>query len=320
MESMPKLQQTWEVQPLLKVLLEELLPFAAVLTPKQLILPAEAGKAAIGPYPLPPKHAPERASGKSRQHAIASYEGHRHIEWAFGCAGTAEMALDGRLYLIQRGDLAIIPSDVLHLERIHDAETPYQLIWFCIYNQLIRIHAGTYGPDHRFATTSGATVLNCAGICRLFHEGTEEALKRPLAWQHQLHARVREALVQIARHIEKHGLHASHQHLFSMLELAKTHIESHYAEPLTLKGIAQLVYLSPNYFSSLFSQATGKTVIEYIQEVRMNEGCRLLGSSSIPVSEVSGLVGFHSANHFSRSFKQHTGKSPSEYRRLARPT
>ncbi|MCZ7648806.1 MAG: AraC family transcriptional regulator [Planctomycetota bacterium] len=279
-------QQGWEVRQLIEVLTRDLIPFAETLSREKLILPNECGKAALGPYP--PDRAADEASGKELPESIVAYQGHRHIEWVFGFVGEAELAVEDRRYLLARGDLAILPSFVPHLERIHETHTPYQAIWFCLYNQLIRIHASSYRQADRFEKISGATILNCADICKLFQEGTEEAHGRPLAWLSLIRARATEALVRIARHIDQHGLHAANQSLFSMIELAKTHIETHYAEDLSLKKISQLVYLSPNYFSSLFSQAMGKTVIEYIQEVRLNAACRLLRESSIPVKEVGG--------------------------------
>ncbi|MBE7465399.1 MAG: helix-turn-helix transcriptional regulator [Planctomycetes bacterium] len=315
-ETWLKIQKHWEVQQLLDVLTEQLLPLLEHSSAENWIVPGTGGgKQAIGPYPARPSDGPpgEELPGK-----IADYQSHRTIEWVFGYAGLGELALDGRRYLVQRGDVAIIAPNAAHQERIHMAGRPYQMIWFGLYNQVIKIHASSYNLHGAFERISGATIFNCADICRLLQEATEEAQVRPRAWRSMLRAHAAEALIRIARHIEKHGLFAAHQDLLGMVDLVKSHIEQHYAEALTLKRIAQLVYLSPNYFSSLYSEATGQPVIEYIQEVRLKHACRLLKESGIPVKEVGELVGFHSSAHFTRSFKKHTGLSPSAYRQKTR--
>jgi AraC-like DNA-binding protein len=304
---MKKLQQThqsWSVRQLLKVLIENALPSAEKLSEKSLVLPAQAGKPALRPF---------RSTGPLSED-IESYRGHRHIEWVYGLSGQAELALSGHSYLVSQGDWVIIPSNAPHLERIHAPGVPYCLVWFGIYNHMVAIHAGAYSQN-RFELIEGASIFNCAAIGRLFHEGTEEALQKRLAWRHQLRARAGEALVQIARHIEQHGLSASKQEFLNKIEQTKSYIQAHHAEALTLQRIAQLVYLSPNYFSSLFSHATGTTVIEYIQEIRLSEARRLLDETALPVKKVGERVGFRSMTNFCRSFKRRTGKSPSDYRK-----
>jgi transcriptional regulator GlxA family with amidase domain len=68
-----------------------------------------------------------------------------------------------------------------------------------------------------------------------------------------------------------------------------------------------------------FKAATGSTLIEHVQRVRIEEAKRALENTSVPVDEISAEVGYEEPGFFRRLFKRHTGLSPGEYRRLFQP-
>jgi transcriptional regulator GlxA family with amidase domain len=68
-----------------------------------------------------------------------------------------------------------------------------------------------------------------------------------------------------------------------------------------------------------FKAATGTTLIDYLQNLRVEAAKRLLESGPMPVSEVSVSVGYEDASFFSRLFKRRTGLTPSQYRRMFQP-
>ena len=68
-----------------------------------------------------------------------------------------------------------------------------------------------------------------------------------------------------------------------------------------------------------FKQATGTTLIERLQNERIEFAKGLLESGSLPVDEISAEAGYEDASFFRRLFKRRTGLSPSQYRRMFRP-
>lgn len=68
-----------------------------------------------------------------------------------------------------------------------------------------------------------------------------------------------------------------------------------------------------------FKAATGTTLIDYLQNLRVEAGKRLLESGQGPVDEVSASVGYEDASFFRRLFKRRTGLTPSQYRRMFQP-
>jgi transcriptional regulator GlxA family with amidase domain len=68
-----------------------------------------------------------------------------------------------------------------------------------------------------------------------------------------------------------------------------------------------------------FRAATGSTLIEYVQNLRIEHAKRLLEEARLPVDEISAAAGYEDASFFRRLFKRRTGLSPSDYRRMFRP-
>ncbi len=101
---------------------------------------------------------------------------------------------------------------------------------------------------------------------------------------------------------------------------AKEYINSNFADAqISLKTVAAHVNISPNHFSTLFSQATGETFIEYLISLRIKKAKTLLKSSEMRSSEIAYEVGYNDPHYFSFCFKKETGQTPSEYRQENNP-
>jgi two-component system, response regulator YesN len=96
---------------------------------------------------------------------------------------------------------------------------------------------------------------------------------------------------------------------------AKNYIEKNYANQDTcLHSVADEVHLSPNHFSTIFSQECGITFIEYLTTVRVEQAKKLLRNTDLKGSDIAYEAGFSDPHYFSFIFKKTTGLSPREYR------
>lgn len=68
-----------------------------------------------------------------------------------------------------------------------------------------------------------------------------------------------------------------------------------------------------------FRAATGKTLIEYVQNLRVEEAKQLLETGKAPVDEICTRVGYEEAAFFRRLFKRLTGLTPGQYRKMFKP-
>ena len=101
----------------------------------------------------------------------------------------------------------------------------------------------------------------------------------------------------------------------SVIQKAKRFIDANYMRPdLSLNSVASSVNMSPNHFSTVFSQEAGKTFIEYLTCVRIDKAKKLLLKSDMKCSDITFEAGFSDPHYFSFIFKKNTGLSPREYR------
>lgn len=94
----------------------------------------------------------------------------------------------------------------------------------------------------------------------------------------------------------------------------QAYIAEHYAEKLTLTGIANQFYISPYYLSRMFKKSINLSLIEYINGVRIKAAQNLIERSSDSIAEIAAKTGFMTTAHFRRVFKDATGLSPQQYR------
>lgn len=87
------------------------------------------------------------------------------------------------------------------------------------------------------------------------------------------------------------------------------------AEPLTLKSLAAMCFISQSYLSALFKQETGSTLIDYINTQRVNRAAQLLVKNNHTIAAVAEEVGILDVNYFTKIFKKTLGVTPTRYRR-----
>ena len=88
----------------------------------------------------------------------------------------------------------------------------------------------------------------------------------------------------------------------------------HYSEHISLEDISNETFFSVAYCESEFRKAYGKSIINYLIDLRITEAKKLLVETSLPCSVIATMVGFDDANYFSRIFKKRMGSSPLRYR------
>jgi transcriptional regulator GlxA family with amidase domain len=103
-------------------------------------------------------------------------------------------------------------------------------------------------------------------------------------------------------------------HTDEPVKKAQEYIETHFQNRITIEELAESVALSRRNFERRFKKATGNTIIEYIQRVKVEAAKKNLESGRSSVSEVMYGVGYNDTRTFRQTFKKITGLSPGDYR------
>ena len=108
-------------------------------------------------------------------------------------------------------------------------------------------------------------------------------------------------------------------HADSIVRSCEEWLEQHYRESGAIPRVVEHSQLAERTLKRRFKIATGSTLIERLQNLRVEEAKRLLETTKVPVEEISYEVGYEDASFFRRLFKRLTGLTPSQYRRMFKP-
>jgi AraC-like DNA-binding protein len=95
---------------------------------------------------------------------------------------------------------------------------------------------------------------------------------------------------------------------------ARDAMDRAYAEPLNVRAVAAVAYLSEAHFIRSFRATFGETPHRYLQRRRVERSMFLLRETDRSITDICLDVGFMSLGTFSRTFREIVGETPSDYR------
>ncbi|HFE9685873.1 response regulator [Clostridium perfringens] len=116
------------------------------------------------------------------------------------------------------------------------------------------------------------------------------------------------------KHIDEKYLDSSLTNEEKIVDKVSKYIDDNMDKMLKLEELASICNLSPGYFSRVFKKETGKTVITYINEKKVERAKKLLKESKEPIINISLDLGFDDCGYFIRVFKKITGLTPKAFR------
>lgn len=94
----------------------------------------------------------------------------------------------------------------------------------------------------------------------------------------------------------------------------KAFIDAHYDSEIKLKDLADVACMSEAAMSRFFKLHTGRTISDYIIDIRLGNAARLLVDTNQSVADISYQCGYNNLSNFNRLFKRKKGCSPKEFR------
>lgn len=90
-------------------------------------------------------------------------------------------------------------------------------------------------------------------------------------------------------------------------------LNTNYQRKIELESVADIANLHPAAFCRFFKEKTGKSLSEYVSDLRIGYACRLIIEGKLSVSQISYESGFNNLSNFNRTFKRHTKMTPTAY-------
>lgn len=95
---------------------------------------------------------------------------------------------------------------------------------------------------------------------------------------------------------------------------AKKYIRTHIYDNISLEELAQVLFISPGYLSTIFSKYEPIGIANYTNKIKIKEAQQLLAEKRLKIYEVAFKLGYENAGYFAKVFKKYTGCTPKEYR------
>lgn len=100
------------------------------------------------------------------------------------------------------------------------------------------------------------------------------------------------------------------------VQKVQDYINDHYREEIRLNDLAELAGMTPTAFSRFFKLRTGRSVSDYVIDVRLGHASQMLVNSALSVAEICYSCGFNNVSNFNRIFKKKKIHTPKLFREI----
>jgi len=261
---------------------------------------------------------------RSLPYTMEGHHFHPYYEMYCLLSGSRNYFVEDATYGVEAGDLVFIGKNVLH-QTLLAANPRHERIVMHIDDRFVRDALGSHAELLLSPFAQSTPVVRLRGedrerldalMARMLDElrtkspGYELALKQAIADLLLLASRS----VQCGHPTEPSNVSPLHR---KMSEIVR-YLNANYAEEIRIGDLAERFYISPYYMSRSFKEATGFTVIDYLNLTRIREAQRLLRESRLSVTEIAARTGFDNFSHFGKTFKKITRTSARDYRKEQR--
>jgi AraC family transcriptional activator of pobA len=258
-------------------------------------------------------------------HNVLGLHWHEHMELIYMVEGEAVFDIGNQSFAAAAGDILFVNGGQLHSGySIHNQGVNFYAIVYnpsLLFGSVLDAHqAQTIGPflngDHFLPNLIKKTDAYYTETKQWILNTIDEFTHKAFAYEVNIKAYLQLILVLFSRHSSIKVSHTQKNvRQAEMLKPVITYMEKAYSHKISLEQAAKLVNLSTHHFCKSFKKMTGRTFIEYLHIIRINEAERLLKKTEIPITRIAEQVGFCNINYFDKVFKKVKKYSPSNARK-----
>lgn len=250
---------------------------------------------------------------------------HEFIEIAYIYSGFGYHKVNNKKYFVQRGDLLIMGFDDVHsfepdgemgvlncliapeffFEQIDGNVEPADLLPLAYFRE--------FSDTEDLSPVINFSQGRFFDIEYLMDAMTTEFQKKEKGYISAIHGYLQVLIIKIFRQSAEKSKSIPNTEKLTP-EILK-YIEKNYNKKISLEELAKSSFYSPKYFSKIFKECFGKSVTQYLEEIRVNEALKLINTTDLSMEEIGYRVGFSDKKQFYKIFKDIIGKTPGEIRK-----
>lgn len=246
---------------------------------------------------------------------------HDYIELLYIYSGEGKYEIDGTIYDVSTGNLLLINPGVNHANIVTNLENPLVILALGFTDICLK---GM--PENQIIFKNVTPVLNIEEelqnrITGLFFNMLAEKEQQFPGKYDMMRCYLSQILLHIIRTFTETPENSNQMKFVShrknhVVKTIMDYMEEHYAEKISLDGIASNMYLSSIYISKLFKEETGESPIHHLIQIRLKKSVELMKKHpEFSIKKIAQEVGYEDAYHFSKIFKKHMTVTPKEYRK-----
>lgn len=248
------------------------------------------------------------------QHAFLPHVHEGILELFYVYEGKGRYMVNSKVYDIQKGDIVICNSGVLH------GENPTDIHQIRSYSVGISNVAMLGLPDNWLCDQDTVPVISCG----MLSEHIGEVFRLIYLLSADLN-HLRETCNSLSISLllltyemicsrERNTVIQTRTSSSATADRVRQYLDTHYRESLTLSQISKDLHINEYYLSHTFKNEFGIPPIQYAMRRRIGEAQGLLMDTSIPIGEIADYLGFSSTCHLNTMFNKYVGIPPGKYR------
>ncbi|MCK4401596.1 helix-turn-helix domain-containing protein [bacterium] len=273
---------------------------------------------------------------KNKNHSVQSHT-HEFIQIVYLFKGSIEHKINNNKEILRKGDIAIIPPLIKHeiVVDAEDTETVFINFIPSIVNPLFKTHLQLLNScqidrnyflplinmirknDFRKISISSKNIDYIEDLINNIYRKFNE---KERLYKIAVKADLLELLLIVAsEYLSNQG--KKEEEIYNPIMKYRDNIENainfinkNYDKEISLNKIVNESLMSTAYFSKAFKLITGKTFVQYLNDLRIYHAMSLIKVSNENITTICYKVGFNDFNHFCRTFKKIAGIKPSLFR------
>jgi AraC-like DNA-binding protein len=242
--------------------------------------------------------------------------------------GAARIRTPAETFDLRPGYLCLVDPGVEHTELPADDSRPYTVFWCEIVRTAVFLCHSSYRPSSGWRAEEGLSLTGRTHLQNVAFAIGSELSAKDYGWEQSAQGllgylssliirRLRRRMTRQAPASESPAI-SQDPRVNRILAAAVEFCQANFHRRIRLGEVGAAAGYSRSHVSHLFRAHLGRSVSDYVSELRVNAARELLENTDLPIARIAGAVGYEDPAHFARAFRRAHNLSPRWYRKQAR--